>query len=276
LPNVNWVESLEGALEASWSERSVGGKFYDLDVDGRTVVLGIHKPIDTDFMTSLDEEAERVSDLLVADADSPGLFYSTAAIFMPQGGVVGVALGGTKSPRYQSIPPFLEAFWPQEDGEWRIEPLMDGDQIEALRRDAKGALELSTRFSTRRSVFSVDGEFGLVSMGDQVAETIGADIDVEIRISLSPESRGAASKSRMLELINESLPRISAKENKTKAVVLLEGGVEEELELVTHRLAATVEVDDSVSESMLFSVLVQHLKDVSGSMEDRVQEILEG
>ena len=301
LKNVNWRDQLDGINALPWSERTAEGMVFDPQFDDDHVIVGIHRPIKKEFMSLLDSTTESISDLLSNDEDDHGLLLgepdedpgddagvvekpkapdfanSTAVLFMPIGNVVALALGSTSSPRHSSVVTFLDALVPQAKGtHWAIEPLMDTDQIQILQNEAEGAVEFSTKFSTVRTLFTPDSSSGFVTYIDKIADSLGADVEVEIRIKLAPEARSLATRTRFLSSIQRALPRVSQKANKTKARVILPSGLEEELDLVTHRLASTVDVDEKTSESRRFSALVGHLRVVSGEMEARVKRLVEG
>ena len=69
---------------------------------------------------------------------------------------------------------------------------------------------------------------------------------MKIEISLAPEGRTRAAAQKFLNVVKGDLPRlVGDKSSKTKATAILAGDVQGELELVAHRLAAQVEVDDA-------------------------------
>lgn len=286
LASVDWRAQLGGIRSLSWEARTVDGVVYDPQIEDDHVMLGVHRPIKQDFMSKLDPDTESVSDLLSDKEASDELqtqtrienfANSTAVLFMPGGSVVAIARGTTSSPRSTSVVNFLNALVPQhEHVHWKIEPLIAPDDVAALTSRAQGAVEFSTTVSTSRNLFMPDDAAGFVTYADTIADQLGANVEVKIQVTLLPESRSLLSQQRFLTKVRQSMPRVYNKANKTRARVVLPGGAEEELELVAHRLAATVDVDERVSESRRFSGLMDHLRVVSGEMESTVKALVDG
>ncbi|GAB2471206.1 hypothetical protein [Xylanimonas ulmi] len=278
--DTNWTARLEAIAAHTLDERTVDGKIYDPRVSDGKALLGIHAPLKPDFMTTIDLKTKTVSDLMSDDDDSAPFANSTAAMFLPPGNVVAVITGNQSSPKAQSVEKFLEELVPLPTGDrWKIEPLMDHGQLVKLQKEAQGAVAFSSRFSTAVDLLSPESEApeGMVSFADRIASRVGGDIEVTIEIKLTPESRNRSTSKRMLDLIKGDVPRlVRDRGSKTKATAVLPGGVEEELELVAHRLAATVDIDETASESRRFSALLDYLTRVGGEMEGKVRELLEG
>lgn len=276
-----WSERLREIADLPLADRRLDGYIFDpREDDAAHGVLGIHAPIKTDFMTRIESHEGTVSDLLTGDGTTGSDFaHSTAVRFMPSGNAFALALGGANSPRTKAVELFLKKFVPLGPGaSWAIEPLMDTDQLKRLREEAKGLVAFSTRFTTVRNLWTEDpADVGVVTMADQIADRLGGDVEIQITLKLASEARNNRSKKNLLDVVTRELPRLVRDKNSgTRVTALLEGGVEEELSLVAHRLAVTIDVSSEVSESRRFSSLITELRDVTGAMEDRVRSILEG
>lgn len=297
---VDWRAQLQGITSLSWEARTVDGVVYDPHLEADHVILGVHSPIKSDFMSKLDPSTESVTDVLSDEEESSeedgapsgqedvetsrgasvkidNFANSTAVLFMATGNVVALAKGSNSSPGTDAVVDFLTALLPQGPGShWKIEPLIAPAHIDALGSRAQGAVEFSTTFSTSRGLYAPDETGGLVSYADDIANRLGADIEVKIEVKLAAESKSLTAASRLLTMIRQSMPRVNAKANRTKARVVLADGLHEELDLVAHRLAHTVDIDESVSESRRFTGLMDHLRIVSGEMESTVKVLVNG
>lgn len=281
-PLQDWLTILERVSKLKMADRTVEGLIFEPSVEDGVPLMGMHKPINPDFMTTIDSRGGKISDYMTASAGDPdeakGFAHSTAVAFLKQGNVLAVSLGASASPRASQIAHFLQTFVPPSSSGayWKVEPLVDDDEIRQLQQ-AVGLLQLSSTFTTRRSLFDAESATaGPVSLGEKIADRIGGDVEISIEIKLSPASRNKSVKTKFLDMLKRDLPRLTEKGSHAKVKAMISEGVEEELSLVEHNLAAEFEIKKLSSESHQFSELLQSLGNVSAEMEDRVNSILEG
>lgn len=282
-----WEVLLKAVAELSIEERTVNEVIYEPSPHLKSgTLVGLHKPINPDFMSAIDSKSGKVADLMKGtngsddseEGPSDRFANSTAVCFLPVGNVFAVALGNAQAPRASQIAYFLDRFLPPEakGAYWKTEPLVDDDEIRRL-REARGLVEFSSKFNTARNLFNADDESsGVVSFGERIAQRVGGDVEIVIEVKLKPSARSTSVKQRMLDLVIRDLPTLAAKGSNAKARALMADGIEEELSLVEHNLAADFEIDRLGSESHQFSELLQALGDVSAEMETKVKSILEG
>lgn len=282
-----WRTLLEAVSRLDIEERTANDVIYEPSLHlSSGMLLGMHKPINPDFMSAINSKSGKVADLMQETRDngedegeaSNRFANSTAVCFLPVGNVFAVALGNQQAPRATQLAHFLDKFLPPEaqGAYWKTEPLVDDDEIRRL-REAKGLVEFSSRFNTARNLFNAHEESsGVVSFGERIAQRIGGDIEISIEVKLKPAARNTSVKQKMLDLLMSDLPILAAKGSKGTAKALMADGIEEELSLVEHNLAAEFEIDRLESESHQFSELLQALGDVSAEMETKVKTILEG
>jgi hypothetical protein len=283
----DWADLLQRVTALTLEERTVNEVIYEpAPLPNLGTLLGMHKPINPDFMSTINSKAGKIADLMKATgeggekADEPSDRFanSTAVCFLPIGNVFAVALGNTMAPRAGQLAHFLDEFLrPEAKGAyWKTEPLVDDDEIRKLRQ-AKGLVEFSSKFNTARHLFNVEDESsGVVSFAERIAQRVGGDVEITIEVKLKPAARNTSVKQKMLDLLVSDLPVLAGKGSNAKAKALMSEGIEEELSLVEHNLAADFEIDRLGSESHQFSELLQALGDVSAEMETKVKSILEG
>jgi hypothetical protein len=283
----DWQDLLRRVAALKIDERTVNDVIYEPASElSIGTLLGMHKPINPDFMSTINSKAGKVADLMKSTSDddeeedgpSDRFANSTAVCFLPVGNVFAVALGNAQAPRASQLAYFLDEFLPAEEkgAYWKTEPLVDDDEIRKLRQ-AKGLVEFSSKFNTARNLFTMNDESsGVVSFGERIAQRVGGDVEITIEVKLKPSARNTSVKQKMLDLVMHDLPTLAGKGSNAKAKALMSEGIEEELSLVEHNLAADFEIDRLGSESHQFSELLQALGDVSADMETKVKSILEG
>lgn len=280
-----WLELLTSIAEKSIVDRTVDELIFEPTSLERGALLGMHRPINPDFMSRISSTDGKIADFLSTAVDSgedgaaPERFAnSTAVCFLPVGNVFAVSLGNTNAPRANNVASFLKEFLPPESPTafWKTEPVVDDDEIRKL-KEAKGLIEFSSRFSTARNLFSIDdSDSGIHAYAERMAAYIGGDIELSIEVKLAPSARSSTTKTKFLNLFKKDLPKLTGKNSGAKAKALMSEGVEEHLALVEHNLAEEFEISRLASESHQFSELLHALGDVSGEMETKVRQILEG
>lgn len=273
----DWQDFLAKVKKRPLTDREHDGFVFDpVEIEGRWA-LAIHKPVNKNYMSHIDEASGTIQDILDSPETKGGLAHSTAVFFPGIENVFVLALGGGSSPHGNAVEAFMECFAPPGQGAaWRYEPLMAADQIQAL-KDSRGISMFSTRFSTKRSLFDRDAApKGIVTYGEQIADRLGGDVEVEITVSLAPEARGIEHQRKFLGLVIPDLLRLTTNGARARARAKSERGDETDLRLVAHRLAAEFEISALGANSAQFSELVRALIVVSGDAEDKVKEILRG
>lgn len=237
--------------------------------DGRPF-LGLHQPINTNFMSQIDE-ASHVSDLLPQDPKAHRMANSSAVAFLPGLPIFAIGRGSSRGPGPKDVVAFLERFVPLDEGaHWSSQPVMAPDEIERFRREAKGVTKFSARFSTVRNLFTPE-DAGLLQMADETAKRIGGDITVTIEMKLNNEADSGA-RARLFNLLKGSLPRLAADQgSRTRATAVMRDGLHEELNLVASHLGVSVDIDMSAPESQRFTTLLEWVISVGADHEDSLQ-----
>ncbi len=273
----DWSDFLKRVGTVSFDKRTVNDHIFEPSQLTSGALLGIHKPINTDFMSQINSKVQSVEDMMKSSDEPEGFAYSTAIHFLGIYNVFALSRGDSHSPNANIVASFLDEFAPPGQGAfWKTEPVIDGDQLSKF-RSATGVVSFSSKFSTARNLFTDDApQTGISSLVDRVADYIGGDIEISINVKLPPESRSKSVKTKLLDLILKDLPRVAGKDSGATSKAVLADGMEEELSLVAHRLAEDFEITKLPQESHQFSELLKSLYDVSDAMQTRVKAIIEG
>lgn len=276
-PTRDWNGELEELkLKTNLKDRLIEGLYFDPVRVSNGFLLGVHKPLKTNFLSTIDAETDSISDVL-ADELGDSYAHSSAVMFTGHNHIFALALGHTNAPRHTCIEKFLSTYYPRPQGEhWVIEPFMDKAKIKQF-QGAKGAIDFSTKFTTKRDLLDDDlAENSLTHIGDQIAEAIGSDVEIKISISLPEGYRNAMSMKSLQQFMKRDLRVTTAAGTNAKARTLISEGVEEELHLVAHKLAAEFDLPQISSERQQFSQLLEGLHSVREEMNNRVKDLTEG
>lgn len=275
----NWDEDLQSIqTNKTLDERKINGFYFEpVKIKGRWL-LGIHKPLDSAFMTRIDHGASSVSDLMADDDDQGMWAHSSAVFFSNTHHVFAIVRGDTHAPGANAVKTFLDRFFEPEtpDYHWKIAPYMDDGQLSRL-KEAKGLVKFSTRFSTQRDLFdSADGTNGITGYLDKLADKVGQDLEVSIELRLPKHSHNKRAQGRFLSVAKEDLKRTATPESKAQAKAVINDELVEELSLVSHRLATEFELPEIGSEKKQFSDLLNGLDEVRDELNARIQIIEKG
>lgn len=239
-------------------------------------VLGIHKPINTAFMTRIGADGQEIIDLMNQAGSEGGLFaHSSSAYFFPFGNFIGIVRGSNSSPGHTSLIELATEIAPLKDkgAHWICEPIMVPGMRKELER-ADGIDWFTTSFSSHRDLFEPEAAVGPYLYAKLLGEEVGADIEVKLEVRLTSDSNTKAQRRSLKSVLLRALPQLAPAQRKLQARASSGEGSREMLDLIAHRLTASFEVEDSVGESKSFTRLLEHLASVSGAMEDRLKEYL--
>lgn len=258
-------------------EREIDGVLYDPVEFQGTYLLGIHKPVDKSFMTQLDEDDASVKDLMMEDEEGRKSYYSSAVLFSEIKHIFIIASGSRSAPQANALEPFLQQFFSGDESEyWKIGPYMDRPQLDRL-REAKGLVSFSSRFSTHRDLFSMDEPSdGPAGYADRIADAVGQDVEIEIKIKLPSQVRGQQTMRKFLDLVTGDLKRTITEKSKTRAEAVIDEELTEELSLVAHKMATKFELSTVGTERRLYSDLLNGLVEIGPEINQRIRELEQG
>ena len=281
LDGFDWKPIVDAAMNAPSEQRVFDDVICEAANSEGNLLLGLHAPLNTDFLTTLDTSTGSIIDLMATKSDDVSgapnrLFNSSAVLFFPVGATFALVSANTSAPRQAKVVSLLDRFAPQGQGKhWKCDPLYDRSKIAELRK-ARGLIEFSKQVETQRDLFSDTHSQGLASVLDEIAEKVGGDVEVNLSIKLTQSANDLSTQQRFLRSVTEGLTRLVTRGSRAKARAIFPDGFEEELDLVEHRLYEEFDLDTSASERAQFSELQRLLVTVRAEMETRVRANLNG
>ena len=285
---VDWQAVLENvSLLEKVDRTTVEGVRFEAYSIGDTFLLGVHKPLDPNFLSQEDPDTSSIVDIMNTagagddEREAPKLFNSTGVLFLPIGNVFALTQGGVGAKKQGAVRDFMDKHAnPGPGRHWMVEPLIDESQIEEF-RGANRAKAVETVIDSKRLLLDENGNIpveagGIASLPDRLAVAIGGDVKITMKVELLPESRNLNTQKNLYDQVRSGLARLIEPKAATRVTTVLDDGTNEVLELAAHDLASSFEVDATESEVMQFSTLMAHLSSVGAEMEDRVRAIIEG
>lgn len=278
-PQEGYLDTIRTFGEMDGADRIIDDVCYVVHPGSNGLSLSMHKPIDRDFLTSIDWSAGTIIEASGDEKADSNFANSTVVQFYPKYGALALSRVNNSSPRKKAILALLERCFPTEQGmHWMMRPVMDKTALDLFLNHSRGITTLTTSFSTLKQL-GLEAK-GVATYGDQLASKIDAELDIELTLTLN--ARRAATmgpRERLREALRVDLPRLlSSKDNGTQVTALLDNGTTQVLDLVEQKLSVQEEITDEVaaSEARLFNELLSIVKRVSGMWEDRIYQMLEG
>lgn len=277
---VDWRTLLEQWGQRSLADQVVGPDkiLFHPDATAAAPAVGAHSSASAAFQSRISMTSATVEDVLSFEEDGEMIANSTAIAFLPGHNVFALVQGNASSPRQNVVRVFLDEVKPFSAGEkWVIRPIIDPAHLRRFRDETDGVKWYQGVISTKRDLLTPDAE-GFMSALDRIAEQVGADLKVEIKISLDDAAvQSKASRRSLRSYIVKSLDRIVQGSKKSLVHATNEDGtVEETLSLIQEKFTAIASISDDVTGSARFTELVREVVRVAGEEDNRIKKIMEG
>lgn len=264
---LNWASLFEKLESLPGDERVVRDVLLDPVRIGDALLLGMLRPHSADYLATVDSTGKVVD--LLSDKEDEGassganFFHTSVALLLPVGDAFAIAHGTASSPRAPFVAHAAEEFHARlEEHHWTHRALLDRGKLQQL-KDGAGVERFSTSVDTNRTLFDPDETAGsLATALNSVGDALGADVQIDITISLPGSENSKTARERFRDKIVGGLDRLipprSAKKGAT-AKVYSQDGYATELELVEHRMQVAFEVGPAKSEKARYTALMQEL-----------------
>lgn len=276
---LSWAKLFAELEGMDAKDRVFEGVFVDPIRRGDSLLLGLARPQNSNYMARLDEDGH-VVDLLSHDEGEGGevdLSYlqTSVALLLPVGDAVAFVHGSQQSPKVPSVLNLVRELHATEpDFHWAKMPLMDRGKIQKLKQ-GRGVDRFSTVFETNRDIFTTDGPDSIVTSLDGVADALGANAQIEITISLQGGDNNMSKREKFRDRIVEELYRLipaPSTGHGATANVYSEDGHVEILELVAHKMQVAFEVPPRDNDRARYSELVDRLAGAEDEIVDLVRQ----
>lgn len=287
--SLDWIQLFERIEALTPEDRYVEGTLIDPIRRGGAYLLGLLKPQSPDYLVRLGDDG-RVIDLM-SDADEgpnsgegdasagrpTAIFHTSVVLLLPVGDAFAITMGSNHSPREATVVKLVEKLHDRRDEfHWAKMALMDRGKIKQL-REGRGVERFSTTIDTNRTLFDSDDDKSLMAAMDHVGDVVGADVEIELTISLKGVDNTQGNRAKFRDSIVRGLDRLipprSARQGASAKVFDKDGHVEV-LDLVEHRMQVQFEVGAAKSEQARYTELVDRLAAASEDIIEAVKPSL--
>lgn len=274
--NLDFQTVLQKIKDSPREDRTWDDVIFEVrEIDGRCY-LALHKPLSQKFMTLLDQVDGKINDAMDSqDIESKKLLVSTAVAFLEgSNNVVAIAKGsGQSSPGAPALLPFIKELFstPYDRGKWKLVPMQKSGALEEYEK-AKGATKFSIRFETSSDLFNEDIDAGLVTDMNNLSDSVGGDLMVDISIGLV--GGGTQDWEAQKKLIKESRKILKGNPKPSKHTVTIRddpADLERKINLIRQDLFRTISVPGAATESGRFTALFDSLVFHSKELEETVK-----
>lgn len=270
---VNWAALLAKYENYSMAERTHDDVVYFLtSTEDGQIMLSMHEPLSTDYLTNLSSQSGTVADLLPddeRDASEDRVARSTAVLPVGRQGHFAYARGVNHAPSHTRVRDLLKIEFPLNEGEhWEVEAIMDtgalkqfeaADGITAFHSKVFVQHDLLNMMPTRKGVFRPL---------TKIARWLESDVEIEVTFRLPASASAHRGKRRELQrLTRNNLPEMLSKTSGAKATVVHQNGQSEVLDLVEHKLVMGFEIPAVQTERRSFTTLCEGLLAIVSEVE---------
>jgi hypothetical protein len=277
--DVDWKNHLADLGQLPWEEKSVNDIRYDAILDKSFPILSVSEQFDTAFMQVIDGEKKRVTDYMddyLADGRGD-LAKSSAFAFFPQCGLIG-RISGTAGKSVEPLKKALNHYWPTKGNyEWDIAPVVTSDSLERFENELKGLSSFTANFSVCQYLDSLSDQGGTTGQYYRnMADAIGADIDVELKMSISKHSMFSGAKRDFKKTVKDFITLVAGQGKQMHVSGTDLAGKLLELNLVSHPVVEQEDITILDKEPRQFTRLVDHLVIVCENKQNYLYQISRG
>ena len=137
--HINWTKRLSEFREFPWENKILDNIIFDSVTDKHYPVLTVFEQFQPNFMQLIDQEHKRVTDFIDSEAHSNtnNLAKSSAFAFFPKYSLVS-RVSGNAGKSVDPLKKALNYYWPEEDYEWDVIPVITADSIERFKKELRG------------------------------------------------------------------------------------------------------------------------------------------
>lgn len=133
------MKRLSEFREFPWENKILDNIIFDSVTDKHYPVLTVFEQFQPNFMQLIDQEHKRVTDFMDSEAysNTNNLAKSSAFAFFPKYSLVS-RVSGNAGKSVDPLKKALNYYWPEEDYEWDVIPVITADSIERFKKELRG------------------------------------------------------------------------------------------------------------------------------------------
>ena len=272
-PNL-WQDNLITFKSLAFNQRWFDGVVYDIHSTENSATFGMHRPLDSKFITEIDREGGSIQDYADSNEDHDRLLANATAVAMKEVGerlIVAVARSnGQQSPTHKAVERLFEKMIGSPDNyHWEARGIMEDADVEKLSK-ADGVTMLEGSFIAQPgAMMSLKP---MQKILDTIGNAIGYEVKVKMKLQIKPSRSNHPSTRNLLSVALSSLGEFSGNKIPKVEVATTEGS--EILELAQHNFATKVNLDVNDVIGVNFSSLLNKVMEELDNNTERIESIL--
>lgn len=271
----NWHDAMLAFADASFEERWFGGVIYELKESANGIVAGMHKPLDSKFITRIDSEGGSIFDYANVEDHNDLLANATAVAMTLISGrlVVGVAQSnGLLSPTHKAVERLCQRVLPSSPGyQWETYGIIEGPQVQEL-LEAGSLTMFEGGFKAYPGLVPELAGSDIQRIVNEVANVVGYEVDLHVKINIKGVTDTQNAQKNLWYLAKDGIGYLHGK-TKRQARVRSQDGTKV-LELAEHNFASPVHLSVNDKVGVNFSSLMEQVDAELATQAPRIAEIL--
>lgn len=271
----NWQDAMLEFSKASFKERWVDGVIYELRESPNGVVVGMHKPLDSKFITQIDSEGGSIFDYANAENHQNLLANATAVAMtlINERLVVGVAQSnGLLSPSHKGVERLCQHVLPSAAGyRWETYGIIEGPQVDELLQ-AGSITMFEGGFKAQPGMHPALAGPDIQRIANEFANVVGYEVDLQVKINIRGVTDTQNAQRNLWGMAKDAMGYLSGS-TKRKAKVHSQDGTKV-LDLAEHNFASPVYLSVNDKIGINFSSLIEQVDAELAAQAPRIQEIL--
>lgn len=272
----SWQDNLITFKSLAFNQRWFDGVVYEVHSTKNSVTFGMHRPLDSKFITEIDREGGSVQDYANSKEDHDRLLANATAVAVKEiSGHLVVAIAqsnGQQSPTHKAVERLFEKIFDSPNNyHWEAAGIMEDSDVEKLSK-ADGVTMLEGSFIAQPDAMMNLGP--MQNILDTIGNAVGYEVKVKMKLQIKPSRSSDPSTKNMLSLVLNALRLKQFVGKKIPKVEVATAEGSEILELAQHKFATKAYLDVNDVIGINFSSLLNKVMEELDNNTERIESIL--
>ena len=275
----SWQDNFITFKSLAFNRRWFDGVVYEVHSTKNSVTFGMHRPLDSKFITEIDREGGSVQDYANSNEDHDRLLANATAVAVKEiSGRIVVAVAqsnGQQSPTHKAVERLFEKIFAPLDSpsnyHWEARGIIEDADVEKLSK-ADGVTMLEGSFIAHPDAMISLGP--MQNILDTIGNAVGYEVEVKMKLQIKPSKSSDPGPKNMLSLVWDARRTNQFTGKKIPKVEVATAEGTEILELAQHKFATKAYLDVNDVIGVNFSSLLNKVMEELDNNTERIESIL--